>query len=275
LTLALLACCLAVPAFVSFGTEDWAAILQGMPYVGTAALTPRWWVTWIVPLLILTAFAFDHIRWLGRRRPAAAAILIGLAVAQFSLTNRDYYLTTAATYNPLPMQAADHRLRKTGKVVGIEMAGPIAIQAGPDGSPLGRNDGIALGYATFRCYEPLFGYRLENFPAKIPAIPASVETVQDGALALSDPFCYFGTAIAGCEPGTRFTTADSDAFEQFIQYRPLPDRIPPLDRPVRQLALIAGILVIIAVSAGSLAALRLAKGFGIFRLNSRFQQSDS
>ena len=253
-SLLLLVSTLTLPIMVSFGDQSWSATLQQLPYIGTAAVNARWWAILIIPLILMTALAFDAISQLGRARSAAAAGLMGLAMVQVGHGDEAYY-AASANYSPATMQVADLRLRASHAPTPITLVGPSPLRTGPDGTRIGPNDGIAFGYVSFLCYEPLFGYQLQNFPAPLPPGVISIDRTKDETLPLSDPACYFGEAIAGCAPGTRFPTSAREEFGLFIDYRPLPHEILSSDRTVRRFSVACWVMVAVTAMLGGVAAL--------------------
>jgi hypothetical protein len=88
-----------------------------------------------------------------------------------------------------------------------------------------RQNGLAHGYSTASCYDPLFGYRLEKLPyGKIRLARAMSD--MDGVLNVKNPACYVYPQANQCHPGDQFTVAQSAEAVKFLNYEPFEYRQP-------------------------------------------------
>lgn len=241
---------LLLPLPLTFGTEAWSGILKSLPYFGGSALNVRWWSLWLLPLLLLTALAFDAIPVRASLRPLLALGLALAAMVQVFVTDNDYYRATLA-YDPTPIRQAFRALNETGHPVPITLTGNAPITVAGTGRMLGPNDGLVLGYSSYRCYETLFGYDLRNFPATPPEGTSPAIDYEQQRIALTDPACYVYGPEFGCSPGDRFAFSDVLEAERFSQYRPMLNRGSSTVSPLSWMAVIgagtAGILIILSI----------------------------
>ena len=76
-----------------------------------------------------------------------------------------------------------------------------------------------MGASQMLCYEPLFGYRLEEFPLKT-LHPGPALEAKDGLLNIKNPACYVWSDANNCKPGDHFTVKQMDDAWNFLNYRP-------------------------------------------------------
>ena len=82
-----------------------------------------------------------------------------------------------------------------------------------------QDDGkIALGESNALCYEPLFGYRLEQF--RLGGLRPGAITLNDGSgnLNLKNPACYVYPEANGCAPGDHFKASQMQQMLTLADY---------------------------------------------------------
>ena len=73
------------------------------------------------------------------------------------------------------------------------------------------------------CYNPIFGYRLEQFRSN-GLTPGLVGVPSDGRLNFKNPACYLYPDDNACRVGERFRTDQADVLARLVDYRPIPFR---------------------------------------------------
>ena len=238
--LAALVFLLAVPVWLNFGGAEHAAWLKSLPYVGENVILVRWFLIYLLPLTIGTGLALDRLVSLPAQRSALALAGVLVTVLPPLATERPYY--EQQPYDSAPVQTADAVLRQTGRVPAITgLVAPASIR---------RDDGITGGQSSIRCYEPLFGYHLEAFPARLQAGP--ILTGGQGERHLRNPACYIYGPENGCRPGDAFDDAERQEEASFAAYRPFAYVLPAWQRwaDLASLLGLAAILIGGAVAAG-------------------------
>jgi len=217
--LALLGLVLALPLALNIHTPEWNAFLKQVPLIKSSSNLLRWFLVYIPLAILAAALLLDRIALRESRRN----LLVGAALAALVLINaakdRDFYHdqhyrpdTIVNAWQAARAGTAAPRIRYIGAYVDaenhIEMRG-------------NGNDLIAAGASQFACYNPIFGYRLERFPAKtLHPGPVLMET--DGVLNLKNPVCYLYPEQNSCAPGDHFTAAQREAAQAFADYKPYP-----------------------------------------------------
>src|SRR5262249_54247358 len=83
-------------------------------------------------------------------------------------------------------------------------------------------DVFVLGSSQPKMYEPIFGYRLENFPRKSLVAGKVMQVNADGFLNLKNPAGYVFPKENGIEPGDHFKAAEAEKAERFRKYQKFP-----------------------------------------------------
>jgi hypothetical protein len=217
--LAALLALLALPLCLNYGGPDYAAWLKSLPYIGDNVILARWFLVYLMPLIVGAGLALDFVFPATAQRSLAAVAGMLLTVLPPLVADRPVY--DIEPYDPAPVLAAAQTLRATGS--------PPAIAAiGGSGAFGERNNGLAEGRSGFPCYEPLFGYHLESFPPGLATGPLHSES--PGAAHLRNPACYIYGRENGCVPGDTFSAARREDEAAFAAYRPFGYVLPAWQR---------------------------------------------
>ncbi len=215
----LLALLLLLPLALNTYATYWTAFLKSLPVIGASSSLLRWFAAYILPTTLGGALALDRLAALqGARGWTLSAAGIAATILALLLSDRSPYGRDGlGIYDPARIQAAWRSVAEGGRVPPV-----VAIEAGPDTS-LQRQDAIVAGMSHLFCYDPLFGYRLENFPGtRLHAGSVFDETPAPGGsrLNLIDPACYVFPRANGCAPGDQFAASALDQEANFISWRP-------------------------------------------------------
>jgi hypothetical protein len=217
--LAALLLLLMLPLGLNYGGPGHAAWLKSLPYVGDNVILTRWFLIYMLPLIVAAGLAADFVFPTAAQRSIAAAAGMILTVLPPLVSDRPFY--DSAPYDPAPILSAAQALQATGT--------PPAVSAIEDGAGMGgRNDGLAAGKSGFPCYEPIFGYHLESFPPDLKTGPLRSEGSAAGHLR--NPACYLYGPENGCAPGDAFGAARREDEAAFASYRPFEFVLPMWQR---------------------------------------------
>lgn len=254
-----LAAIVAIPILGTFGNAAWGRFLLHVPIVNNNTVLVRWWSIYILVLIVLAAQAFDRVapRTWARDGMFAACILI--AVVQSTLRDFSFYTTSVVfpLYDSAPVTSAVRDVVVNREALpSISRIGlPSDIAPPPPGIATMRdNDGLLTGVSALPCYEPLFGYAHEMFPARgLQSGPLNHAAA--GLVNLADPRCYLTPGANACGPGDQFRAVDDGEVREFVSHRPL-----DWQQPAWQAAAGAATVASLGLSAVVLA------GFGAFQL---------
>jgi hypothetical protein len=245
---------LAVPIVLNWYETAWNGFLKSLPYLGNSSSLLRFFSSYIPIVIVVACLSFD--RLLPRKsapramRLSLAAIALGVMAVQNVATDRDYYANQSYRIGPVDTEHA--RVGATARVPMIEKIGDRVNQA------LAPNDAMIEGISQRACYQPLFGYRLERFPAEPLQAGPVISLVGDRFINMKNPACYLFTAENGCKPGDHFKVDRVKDAVEFLSYRPF-----AFEEPYRQIvATWLSLWSAIAVAGALLiSALYLMRGF--------------
>jgi hypothetical protein len=215
-----------LPLALNTYTEGWNEFLKGLPVIGQSASHFRLFAIYILPAIIAPAVLLDRA---AKTLPQGAlarisVVAIGTVLALNAAENKSYY-TVGQTYDARGIGLAYLEARESDRVPAItHIAAKFddedrIVVSGP------RNDFLTEGGSYAKCYQPIFGYRLETFPTK-SMVPGPISDVRNGVFNLKNPSCYVFPTENDCVPGDHFTVDQRAAAENFAAYRPFGFRLP-------------------------------------------------
>lgn len=220
LHLILLGAIVSIPLAMLYYTPEWNAVLKQLPVIKSTSSPWRWLV--LLSPIICAGCAQLLSQALGRQivllHIVATAALIAL-VGQKMTVARDYYDTQS--YDPSTILEAYRDAEQPGYKPEIVAIGTYQEVDGSLISTPHQNDLIAIRVSQAFCYNPLFGYGLENFDARTLR-PGNPMRSRDGILNLKNPACYAFPKENNCTPGDHFKDTDTDRIhaKALLGYRP-------------------------------------------------------
>jgi hypothetical protein len=211
----LLALIFIIPYLFHLYTPLWHQFLKLLPAIKTSSTLIRWHIIYILPLLIIMALFIERTEIFKKYK-----LLIFIAgVATVFMINIfqpiGYYHNQ--NYKPFNVLSAYYKNKEHNLNPQITN---IAVYADSNGKWVRTffvNDMIAIGASQMFCYEPILGYRLENFPLKTLQ-PGSITIEKNGFLNFKNPACYIYPAENNCHPGDHFTVGQKDEMMNFAAY---------------------------------------------------------
>jgi hypothetical protein len=260
---------LAVPITVNLYVPGWNAFLKSLPFFGNSSTLLRWFSAYILPSVLGGAMALDA---LTKARPRAAAFLAAAGIAIMLATTA---FADHSHYGPGHLGFYDASAIDTAWRSAEQKGTPppifaVATLRGADGQILmapERDNALTVGLSQLLCYEPLFGYRLEQFPIGTLHRGRALD-VLDGEFNFKNPACYVFPGANQCKPGDAFPAASQAALQAFLEYRPLDFAKPWWAHAADWLSLLT---LMAAIPAAGWASWRLIKGRA-FRFSSPFHR---
>lgn len=211
LLMAVLMIFMGIPVVLSVPSPEWHNFLKSIPYLKDTSLALRW-LALDIPIIIVGACVIAH-RSLGANSGMAVAVT-GILIVLVS--HIAFQRPEDARYNPETIVAAYNAV-KAGEPVK-----PISQVMLRDRSKsfLNNGDEMTEGRTVETCYEPIFGYRLGNYPKK-QHTHGSVFAQTDGYLNLKNPACYVFPEENACEPGDHFLVEELTSARLFASYQPI------------------------------------------------------
>ena len=261
---ALVATALVLALALNLYQPHWNQLLKALPLIGQFSGMTRFFAFFIPVVALLLGWALSQ--W--RRLPAwtALAFVAGLTFLQYhalegNLRSAMYYdrVALAPVLQAWPSNADD--IPKISQIA-------AKTERQPDGSRVPvhapYDDHLLIeGKSNAQCYEPLFGYRLEQYRYP-PLRPGAIDQADaDGNLNLKNPACYVYPAENNCQPGDHFKASQRDAMLALVRY----DDPGLAVSPARQAANWLGVLTLILLGGHLALYGALSAGRALARLN--------
>lgn len=244
-----IAALLILPVVMNTYSTGWTAFLKQLPLIKSSSILIRWFVIYIPIVILAAALMFDKIVVSSKYRLRIVFVCLVAVAAINALTDRNLYLQR--NYDPEEIITSYHRVKAGLWTPEIKAIGVYVDKKGQVKTPINKNNMLVHGLSQLYCYEPMFGYRLEDFPVK-NLHPGAVLEEKEGVLNIKNPACYVWPEANNCEPGDHFTVEQKKAAEAFANYRPYPFHMPAIQKAanwVNGLALIAALIFLFIYGA--------------------------
>jgi hypothetical protein len=236
-----------IPLILNYYTPDFNKFLKSLFYFKNSSTNIRWFSMYIPLLILLSCTSFDKVKWLTTHRFILGLGGILLVLLNVLILDRSFY--AKQNYSPLLISAAYQNLKSGGLRPEISLMGSRMIyQTEQVNFIVEGNELFIAGCSNINPYEPLFGYRRENFPRKQLVEGEAMKEVEGGFLNIKNPACFVFPSENHCRPGDHFTTKQNEAAAQFINYHQFPFSIPLIQRIsnfITLLSLISTILLLV------------------------------
>ena len=239
-----LALVVALPIALASGNEGWSRLLLKILFIRDYSVPVRFWSIYITPLIVVAGLSFDRVFWGTRVRDVAFGASVLAVIAQLMSRDLSYY-ETIHLYDPAPVIRAVEGIAAGVPLPEISEVGPPLKSGETDRRD---NDGLTRGTSAYPCYEPVFGYGHEYFPARqLRAGP--VKSGIDGHFNLVDPRCYLSFDSRTCPAGGLFREQQGFDVAMFTSHRPLPWALPVWQRSAEAATIVSGMLSVLGLLA--------------------------
>ncbi|MBW1862530.1 MAG: hypothetical protein JRJ02_09175 [Deltaproteobacteria bacterium] len=189
-----------IPIALNYYSPAWNQFLKSIPILKSSGQFVRWFILYIPSMILLTTIIVESTPLLMKNQFLLSIIGIFAIVIINVFPDRSFY--HEQSYNPSEILQAYQKVRKhewtpriTNISICVDKSGNILFN---------QNNSLTKGYSQLFCYDPIFGYRLENFPKK-GLEPGRILKENDGYLNLKNPACYIFPNENNCMPGDHFT----------------------------------------------------------------------
>jgi hypothetical protein len=220
---ALLIFILIIPYIFNLYSPWWHDLLKSLPLMGSSSTMIRWYVIYILPILITMAVIIERIDLL--KKYSMLIFIVGLATVITLNVYKPSKFYRDQNYKPGNIIHAyyDHSEQRLHPV--INKVGAFINQERKCIMTGFANDMIALGASQMLCYEPIFGYRLEKFPLGTLQ-PGSLTIEKNNYFNLKNPACYIYPLENNCSPGNHFSIGQKDEMLSFAAYHGYKFQVP-------------------------------------------------
>jgi len=230
---------LLLPVALNWYAPGWNAFLKRVPLLESSSTLIRWFALYVPLAALFAGLAIDR-AFSASTRPVAMLAVAVSVLALNAFSDKRFY--AGQTYDATAIIAA-WRSVTTG-AAGVPIT---ALAASDTGAHVGNN-AIAEGQSQIRCYQPMFGYRLEHFDPSNLHVGPITDVDPAGNLNLKNPACYLYPGENTCRPGALFPATAIAEATAFAAYRPFAFQVSLFQRAADWLNL-AALLACLAVLA--------------------------
>lgn len=248
-----------IPIILNYYTPSWNGFLKTIPFIKNSSTNIRWLFVYIPIVILVACVMIEKISWFNKNKILITSLGILIVIITNLFADRQFYHDQP--YNPQGMIQAYDKLQSGEFTPEITRVGITASKPGTGkDTAYYSNDVFIEGMSQLFPYEPMFGYRLEQYPKKsLRAGPVMSEN-SEGFLNFKNPASYVFPKENKCEPGDHFTKNQAESAEKLRTYHNFPFIVPPSQA-------FANYLTIISLSASMIYL--IFYGFLIFKKNIR------
>lgn len=212
-----------IPLAINIHSPDWHELLKQIPLLQNSSNLLRWLAIYIPLLILFGCLCLDAVIKQNRIKIIIVAIAIPLAITQHALADREVY--EKQIYSPGTIEQAYTHFSERGTPPSIKRNKLFVNEQKRIYMPQNRNDILVHGDSPMTCYEPLFGYRMENFPLR-PLRPGPVKSLYNDHFNFKNPACYVFGEANQCQPGDHFRSDQAAELDALLSYRPFEFTLP-------------------------------------------------
>jgi hypothetical protein len=214
---------LGIPYALNLFAPWWHDMLKLLPVIKNSSTMIRWLIIYILPILVVMALLINRTE--AMRKISSLIFVVGVATVIIINVSQPSGYYQDQNYKPGNILDAYYNQRAHG---GHPRINNVFVFTDIDGNPRKMgfgNDAIAIKASQMLCYEPIFGYRLEQYPLK-SLEPGSITIQKEGVLNLKNPVCYVYPAENNCSPGDHFTMTQTDDMLKLAAYHRYKFNVP-------------------------------------------------
>lgn len=203
---------LPIPMALLYYAPEWNATLKQIPLIGSTTSPFRWLIIYIPFIAALAGIAT---KVAGKFNKIIFTLVLAGVPALNLLENRDYY--QAQSFDPHPI-VNFYEMVKRGEI--SPSISQIGDPKNEENQSVIDNSLFLKGASPMRCYNPLFGYRLEKL-ITTPLTSGSVtKKNNDNFLNIHNPACLIFPEENNCHPWDSFSVHQIGDLQNFTAYRP-------------------------------------------------------
>ncbi len=208
---------LIIPFVINLYSPWWNGLLKQTPLLKSSSALFRWWLIYIPVVIIYAVLLLERLALAQKLRAyVVSACVVILLLINLGADRMFYHIQS---YSPMAITQAYQEVAAGKPVPAITEVNAFHNEKYAIQMPLNRNDLLINGQSQLACYNPSFGYRLENLPFKDLHI-GSIWDQTNGYFNLKNPACYVFPDENQCQPGAHFHRTQKVQLEAFAHYQP-------------------------------------------------------
>ena len=205
-------------------------LISEIPILRSTWIQFRWMLIYIIPLIIISGLILERLSFKPNLKKYLVIFLISTVLIQNYIKDKSWHLEDQK-YNP---QNALDFFKKIKKGKSHEIIGP-AVLLDKDGKVkknTQKNDLFFSSYSPLLCYQPVFGYGLENLnksqinfnykknlPEDLLIIFSNKLDQKNDNLMFFNPSCFLFPNENNCLPGSTFKKSEKEKLLKFTKYK--------------------------------------------------------
>ncbi len=243
------------PILLNWYHPTWTDFLESLPYFGNSMTMIRWLCMYVLATILIAVLILERLPFTNYQRTVISLLIVVWVVWSNAERDRHYYMDRLE-YNPTTVQTAYTLAAQTGKTLPVDHLEWPHISYEPYISYKDRmarrdqNNSLTRGASQAECYEPMFGFRLEQYPFGILRAGPMLEA-REGFLNVKNPACFVYPEANHCKPGDHFREEEIGAARKFLSYQAFPFVMPWWQKVANCISLLALLLVTLSLTISS------------------------
>lgn len=225
---------LILPVALDVHAPAWDQFLKSLPYFGNVSSLFRWNLIYLLPAILLAVRLME----LTPNATRTVAPIAALAVIPAAMLWVPHF---KQIYDPAKIVAAWHTAHASKQVPPIRTLDEF-LYKGLRVPGVGANDSLTHGASQIVCYEPLFGYSLENFRFD-KVYRGGAFAVVDGDYNFYKPQCMIFPEQNQCTKGDRFSQSEKAQLLNLVMYKGIDVKMPFWQKASNWISYVSLILV--------------------------------
>lgn len=205
-----------IPLLLNYYTPSWNAFLKSIPFIKNSSTNIRWFSIYIPTFILLSCLSIEKVPYLNLYKIFISISGVLLILLTNLIHDRKFY--HIQNYDPNIILEGYTKLTSENIKPEIKIIGTRGKLN--DGSIIVENDLLTFGASPINPYEPIFGYRLENFPKGSLSLGPVMEENTSEILNIKNPACYVFPDENQCSVGDHFTIKQKEEADKFRKYKP-------------------------------------------------------
>ena len=227
---------LIIPFILNTSIFSLDQIWNFIPILGSTWVQIRWNALLIIPLIIFSLLIFNSNLFIKNNK-YVILLLIVTVIFQNIIYDKKYYHNQY--YNTKNMSEFSNNIDDDINSAFIK---GLSVFINKDEKIIAkqRNDNFKLGFSSYFCYQPIFGYTLQKFPKQNLIFNKKIKISDDKSLLTGDinlnnntdtlnflnPSCFLFPGENNCNPGDLFKKSQINNLNKFLKYKKIQFKKP-------------------------------------------------
>ncbi|HJO77119.1 MAG TPA: hypothetical protein QF874_00575, partial [Pelagibacteraceae bacterium] len=219
-----------IPIFMNINFINQYELIEKIPILKSTWVRFRWMSIYIIPIIILSGLVIKNLNFNISQKKYLAIFMVFVLLIQNFARDKSWHFNDQKYFTK---NAIDFSLKiKTEKI--SEIIGPAVImdQFGEPKKINYKNDLFFFSYSPILCYQPMFGYGLENLNMKKIVfnskrllkdnsymLYSDKLDKKDGHFMFFNPSCFLFPKENNCLPGDTFKVSEKEKLVKFANYK--------------------------------------------------------